>query len=232
MTTSFDGRQPSPWRLRQVIKRGLALAVPRKMLLVRANESTGGVGLTFDDGPHPEFTPRVLDVLGECGIRSTFFVVGSAAERYPHLVRRIVEEGHSVGHHTYTHSDPVSTSAGQLVSELRQTERLLRSITGRGSKIFRPPHGKMTAAKFAAVWCCGFSVILWNQDSKDYARQSAIELSRWVSDRPLHAGDIVLMHDTNLMTPAVLKPLIESVRGRGLRFATIPELQSPAAKSV
>jgi peptidoglycan-N-acetylglucosamine deacetylase len=225
--TSFKSHQPLKARLsanpnawRQRVRRGMAWSLPRRWFLVQGPRTSRSVCLTFDDGPHPEHTPRLLDVLREHGIPATFFVIGQQAECYPQLVRRIVHEGHVVGHHSYSHSDPRITSARQLLQEVRQTRDLLGRLLGEAPALFRPPHGKLTAAKLFQLWRAGQTVVLWNVDPKDYSRRSASEILEWFEKNPLQASDIVLMHDNHPHAAEVLSHLIPATRAKGLEFVT------------
>jgi peptidoglycan/xylan/chitin deacetylase (PgdA/CDA1 family) len=209
---------PRAWR--QAVRRLLAAALPRRLFLVNGPAAGGAVCLTFDDGPHPVHTPRVLDVLRRHGVAATFFVVGREAERHPDLVRRIAAEGHAVGNHTYSHGEPGRVSAGALLEEVRRTDAVVRAAVGEAPRLFRPPHGKVTATKLWRLWRDGWTVVLWNADTKDYARRSAADLRGWVASRAFAPGDVVLMHDTCPHTALVLPDLIAAVRDRGLTFAT------------
>ncbi len=207
-------------RWRQLVRRGMAFALPRHFFLVQGPRNSGSVCLTFDDGPHPEHTPRLLDVLGRHGIAATFFVVGQQAERYPELVRRLAAEGHVVGHHSYSHSEPRLTSARQLSQEVCQTRDLLARVLGQAPILFRPPHGKLTGAKLWRLWRAGQTVVLWNVDPKDYSLRSACEGRTWFLRNPIQAGDIVLMHDNHPYAAEMLPELIQETRNRRLGFAT------------
>jgi peptidoglycan/xylan/chitin deacetylase (PgdA/CDA1 family) len=208
---------------RQLVRAAMAAALPRRWFLVRGPVHGDGVCLTFDDGPHPENTPPLLDALKEHGVRATFFVIGRQAEQHPDLVRRMAAEGHVVGHHSYTHSEPAETSARQLDDEVRRTRELLSSLVGGESCLFRPPKGKVTAGKLWRLWRAKQTVVLWNADPKDYARASDAEVREWFRDHPLRAGDVVLMHDNHPHAARVVPDLVEAARRGGLRFVTIPE---------
>jgi peptidoglycan/xylan/chitin deacetylase (PgdA/CDA1 family) len=191
--------------------------------LVRGPRKSGRVGLTFDDGPHPKHTPRVLDVLNQYGVRATFFVIGKQAEHQPALVRRLAAEGHAVGNHSFSHGEPDQTPAELLMDEVEQTRNLLGSLTGIQTNLFRPPKGKVTARKLWKLWRGGQTVVLWNVDPKDFACESGEELHAWFQRRPLCGGDIVLLHDSLPHAAAILPDLIQRTRAAGLEFATIPE---------
>jgi peptidoglycan/xylan/chitin deacetylase (PgdA/CDA1 family) len=188
------------------------------------------VCLTFDDGPHPVYTPRVLDALKAAVVPATFFVVGERAERHPDLIRRIVAEGHALGHHSFTHSAPPLTSAGQLLNELYRTQTVLTAAVAQRPKLFRPPHGKLTARKALGLWRQGQTVVLWNVDPKDFARGSADELRAWFRDHPLDGGDIVLLHDNQPHAAGALVELVTATRARGLTFTT-PLSWLPASRA-
>ncbi len=124
------------------------------------------VCLTFDDGPHPEHTPRLLDALAAEHVKATFFVVGCRAQRYPDLVRRMVREGHDVGHHSYFHREPAATSCRSLMWEVDETVGLLRDEFGIHSTLFRPPKGVVTLPKLTGLWARGQTVVLWTVDAR------------------------------------------------------------------
>src|SRR5437016_5141960 len=162
--------------MRQLFRHVLAATLPRRRYLVSGPADSRSVCLTFDDGPHPEHTPRLLDVLRKLEVRASFFVVGREAEHYPDLVRRLADEGHVVGHHSYHHAAPAATSASQLLKEVRQTRDILTRLLGRTSDFFRPPQGKLTLAKLWKLWRAAQTLVLWNVDPRDYARNSPGEL--------------------------------------------------------
>ena len=212
------------WSTRQLLRLALSAILPRPVLMVRGSRRSATVCLTFDDGPDSRFTPQVLDVLRDAGVKATFFVTGSRIKEHPDVLRRTVQEGHAVGHHSYWHSDPNLTSSRQLLAEIKQTQDLFEQIVGRSTKLVRPPHGKLTAQKLWALWNHGMTTVLWNQDPKDYAASDEAELVQWVRATLFRPGDVVLLHDTNPHTPAVLPELIRAVRGGGMALNTINEM--------
>ena len=213
----------APWSVRQVLRRALEAVLPRRRLLVRGPASSGSVCLTFDDGPDPEHTPRLLDVLKREGVPATFFLIGQKVERHPEIVRRIVQEGHAVGHHSFYHTDPQQTSAPQLRAEVQRTRELLAGLLGQPPDLFRPPHGKLTPAKLWQLWRAGQTVVLWNVDPKDWACQEADEVRAWFQRHAFRGGDIVLMHDDHPHAAEVVPELSRRVRAKGLDFKTLPQ---------
>lgn len=209
--------------VRQIVKRALTACVPRHRLLVhgpRSNGSKPQIALTFDDGPHPEHTPRLLDQLERLAIQATFFVVGQNAEKYPHMMRRMAASGHEIANHTYTHSEPCQTSTIQFMREIRQTDDLVERLTGRRVPTMRPPKGELTFSKMLGLWRAGKTVALWNVDPKDYRMQSVEDATTWCDSFQPHDGDIVLMHDIH----PYASQIIESLAARDVfnQFDTIP----------
>jgi peptidoglycan/xylan/chitin deacetylase (PgdA/CDA1 family)/glycosyltransferase involved in cell wall biosynthesis len=211
--------RPAFWK--RWTKAALTTLLPRRLFLSQGPARSGAVCLTFDDGPHPEHTPQLLDVLKREDVRATFFVVGTQAASHPELVRRIVAEGHAIGNHTYSHAEPRQTSAGSLLAEVQRTRDLLRELLGAAPTLFRPPHGKLSALKLWRLWRAGQTVVLWNVDPKDFARRDGEEIRTWFKSRPLHAGDVVLMHDNRPHAAAVIPDLVRDARARGLAFTTL-----------
>jgi len=210
--------RPSP--LRQLVRRAMGSALPRRLFMTRGPASSGALALTFDDGPHPEHTPVVLDRLKALGLRATFFVVGERAAAHPALVARIADAGHELGHHSYTHGVPHLTSARTAVEEARRTAALLQGITGRAPRLYRPPHGKLTPGKLLGLWGLGQAVVLWNRDPKDFARGDAEPVRAWFREAQLEAGDILLLHDVHPHGAPALDALAERAAALGLSFAT------------
>ena len=211
---------PRMMRPRQVLRRGMTL-LPRRLFLVNGSRGCRSVCLTFDDGPHPEHTPRLLDVLAERGVRATFFVVGREVERCPDVVRRIAAEGHELGHHSFTHSEPRQTSAGTLVAEVERTRRLLAEVVGGEYNLFRPPKGELTAGKLWALWRAKQTVVLWNRDPCDFAGPTTEAVRQRAVAMPLSSGDVVLLHDNVPHAAWVVRDLVDRAAGRGLGFATV-----------
>lgn len=218
-------RRTSRWSPRQVARQALVACLPVSRF-VESFPGTDAVYLTFDDGPHPEFTPRVLDVLRDHGAWATFFVVGRECEKHPEIVRRIAAEGHAIGNHTYSHVSANDVSSAEWESELRRTNEALRNIVGNETRLVRPPFGKIGIAGLMGRWRNDQTVVLWNVDPKDFACRDSEQLWRWFEERPLAAGDVVLLHDVNPWTPDVLGRVIESTQRRPLRLDCIPGCNS------
>ena len=186
--------------VRQIAKRLLTACVGREKLLVRGPRSKTArpkLALTFDDGPHPEHTPRLLHRLDTYGLRATFFVIGQNVQKYPELIRQMAEPGHEIANHTYTHSEPQETSTSAFLDEVRRTDDLLFKLTGRITTTVRPPKGELNWTKLLGLWRSHKTVALWNVDPKDFRMSALEEMTKWCEGFQPHDGDIILLHDNH-----------------------------------
>jgi peptidoglycan/xylan/chitin deacetylase (PgdA/CDA1 family) len=160
----------------------------------------GELALTFDDGPNAACTPRLLDVLASHNVRATFFLLGSRAEAEPALVRRIAAAGHLIGNHSWGHLNMAHAGSSLVREELTRTSEILRQITGKPIKFFRPPYGARRPAVFRIAREMGLKLVLWNAMTSDWMEPSAERIARRLSktidglDRRGRAANIVL-HD-------------------------------------
>ena len=155
------------------------------------------VYLTFDDGPIPEVTPLILDILREKQVKATFFVVGDNVRKFPDLLDRIVAEGHRVGNHTYHHLPGWKTSLAEYLRDVSACDELLRKHLGRNMRpLLRPPYGRIRPSQFSELRNVGYEIVLWDVLTHDYnSRYSADQLLQIVQQftRP---GSIVVFHDS------------------------------------
>lgn len=210
----------NPWR--QTVLNGLQLVVPKHRLFVRGNENSKNVYLTFDDGPDPARTTHVLDVLQKHSALATFFVVGQQAATHRDMLRRTAESGHTIGGHTYYHHRPEQVDGRQLMSEIHKTDAVFRDTLGISSPWFRPPFGKLTFGKLWRLWADRRTIVLWNQDPRDYRATSAKEIIDWFQQNPISGGDVLLLHDTAPHTAAALDEIVPYIRSKDLEFAPFP----------
>ena len=211
--------------LRQIMKSAFNAALPPGWLLIQGPQSEASSGIaeiaiTIDDGPHPGHTPRVLDVLAASGMKATFFVVGEMCRRYPGVIRRIAAEGHELGNHTWSHSEPTKTSTATFLKETSQTRQLLQDLTGRDCRLTRPPKGQLTIGKAIGLWRQQQTIVLWNIDPKDYAMQDRQEMRHWCDHYRPRAGHIVLLHDDQPYAAICLERLAVAADDR-TQFVTI-----------
>ncbi|MBA4860351.1 glycosyltransferase [Streptomyces sp. PSKA54] len=188
--------------------------------------------LTFDDGPDPEWTPKVLDVLAEHDAHAVFFVTGTMASRYPELVRRMVTEGHEIGLHTFNHPDLSYQSKRRIDWELSQNQLALAGAAGIRTSLFRPPYSSFSAAMDNASWPVteyiggrGYITVVNNTDSEDWRRPGADEIIRRATPKG-DRGAIVLMHDSGgdrSQTVAALDRFLPELKAKGYEFDNLTE---------
>jgi peptidoglycan/xylan/chitin deacetylase (PgdA/CDA1 family) len=208
-----------------------ALRLPR-----RIDDDRGGdrVFLTFDDGPHPQGTPAVLEVLAARGAVATFFCVGEQVERYPSLVGEILGEGHVVALHGQRHRCQLRLTPSQVAADLDGGAETLGRLTGAAPTTYRPPYGIFSPAGLRAARSRGFELLLWSRWGHDWRRFIAPEAIAAEATEKLGAGDVVLLHDADhynasdswLRTVAALPAICDRIEALGLRADAI---RSPAA---
>ena len=191
------------------------------------------VALTFDDGPDPEWTPKILDVLKAAKVKAAFFLVGVNAERYPNLVRRIVDEGHEIGNHTYYHPNLALCWPEHIRLELNATQLLIQTLTGRATTLFRPPYAADTQpARLAELTPLqiaqdqNYLVVLENIDPQDWARPGADVILQRVKQQR-HDGNIILLHDAGgdrSQTLEALPRIIEYLQARNDTIVPLSKL--------
>lgn len=198
----------------------------------RGNKRTAsaGVALTFDDGPHPEVTPQVLDILRDAGARATFFMVGEQVRAHPDLARRIVHEGHGVGNHTDTHRDlQLTWPPGRVRTEIVSGQDAIIQTTGITPAVFRAPHGKMTRVAWRVCRELGLACYDWTVAPEGWPKPKRVDELVAAALAAARPGAIVDLHDvpwhseagprTIRSLPAILDGLAE----RGLETELLPE---------
>lgn len=185
--------------------------------------------LTFDDVPDTVFTPKVLDVLKKYNVKATFFVVGNRAEAHPELIKRIVQEGHAIGNHSFSHPNLPKVSDARFHDEVLRTEKILHSLTGYTTSLFRPPYGNINEPQIQWLASQHMKIINWNVDSLDWEGLNAKQVSSNVLGHVGH-GSIILQHGAGGTgedlsgTIQALPMIIERLQAKGIRLVTIPEM--------
>ena len=191
------------------------------------NRSAGKkIALTFDDGPHPIYTHRILEVLEEYGVSATFFVIGCNVENYPDAFKALLDSGCEIGNHTYSHKDIGTMSEKDVLYQLEKTEEAVSKFTDKKLSLCRPPEGSCGKALETVSLEKGYDIILWSIDTLDWAHTP----SSSIADKILNStcgGDIVLMHDYvsgGCQAPDALRIIIPKLLEEGYEFVTVSEL--------
>jgi len=195
-----------------------------QFVLRRGNPFEKKVALTFDDGPHPAYTPQLLDTLKEKGVKATFLVIGHMADKYPDLVRRMAAEGHEVGNHTYSHVTLTKLSPELVDVEYKANNDVIRRLTGKRARYCRPPGGDYNPEVLRRAASLGLTTVLWTDDPGDYDNPGA-EILFDRETKSLSRGGIILLHDGSKDTLATLARFIDATRAKGYEFVSLDELK-------
>jgi peptidoglycan/xylan/chitin deacetylase (PgdA/CDA1 family) len=185
--------------------------------------SAGVVYLTFDDGPTPAWTPRVLELLARYHAQATFFVLGRSAAAHPELIRRQFAAGHGIGNHTWSHRRLTGLTGERLAAEVGPTSAAIQRATGAPVRCLRPPYATVDAASAARVRALGLRLVLWDIDTNDWLRPGAGVIAARVLGR-VRSGDVVLFHDgggDRTQTVAALEQVLATLSARGFRFSAL-----------
>ena len=184
------------------------------------------IALTFDDGPHPTLTPRILAILEKYGIPATFFMVGMNVINYPDAARAVLRAGHEVGNHTYSHRHVKQMDEESLNDELGLCEDALEELCEYRPHLFRPPEGAVTQYVQQCSDLGDYSLILWSLDTRDWEVKKKTDIVNTVLDN-VRPGDIILMHDfigRKSATPEALEVIVPELLRRGYEFVTVSNL--------
>lgn len=180
----------------------------------------GKIALTFDDGPDSRYTEELLDGLKERGVKATFFVTGAKAEENPGLIKRMQEEGHLIGNHTYSHMQLKEGMEEQFKQELIKTSDIIEKLTGEGTEYVRPPYG---------VWEKNLEKelnmfpVLWTVDPLDWCSKDADGVTRKVVSKAKE-NDIILMHDQYKSSVTAALQIVDALQKQGYEFVTVEEI--------
>ncbi|MDP3025345.1 MAG: polysaccharide deacetylase family protein [candidate division Zixibacteria bacterium] len=207
--------------------------IVRKGTVYRVRVPEKVVALTFDDGPSPEWTPKILDELKKAGVKATFFMIGKYVEKYPQIARRVTEEGHDIGNHSYDHKVLIYCRMKTLEREINEAERVIKDVTGQKTHYFRPPKAWLTNKEKEKIKEMGYQIILWTLNSKDWVTFDDKYIVKFIV-RHVEPGDIILFHDGGGVfsteggnrheTVKTIPQLVQKLREKGYRFVTITEL--------
>ena len=182
------------------------------------------VAMTFDDGPHPQNTPRLLNILRDRNIKATFYVIGNCVDRHPHIVRRIVAEGHEIGNHTYTHRRLTTLGSSEVRTEMRKTQAAIVRAAGVKPRTMRPPYGALRTDQRNTIFSeFGYPTIMWSVDPQDWKRPGpSIVSSRILSSS--RNGSIILAHDLHKPTIDAMPRTFDGLLAKGFKFITVSQM--------
>lgn len=178
------------------------------------------VALSFDDGPHSRYTKELLDGLKERGVVASFFIVGERIEGNEELVKRMYDEGHLIGNHTFSHINLDKISIECAKKEVSRTNNLIEEITGEPVKFIRPPYGEFSEKLEAQI---DLSEVLWSVDPQDWNTNSVDRVVNHVV-RNVKDGDIILLHDIYPSSVAAALRIVDELKNRGYIFVTVDEI--------
>lgn len=192
--------------------------------LCRGRGSSQSVAITFDDGVDPLMTPKVLEVLRRHDAKATFFIIGEKAHRHPEIVKQIVDQGHTIGNHSYYHQGyfPIK-STREICKEIDMCNQAIKSATGLEVKLFRPPFGVTNPMVGRAVRQSKLTSIGWSIRSLDTMGGGIERISGRVTSK-LKAGSVVLLHDNLEGADSLLDTILTQMREKGLSAVTINKL--------
>ncbi|MED1791973.1 polysaccharide deacetylase family protein [Brevibacillus nitrificans] len=190
--------------------------------------NTKVMALTFDDGPDPEYTLQIAELLKQYNAKGTFFVVGSRAQAFPEVVRQLASEQHELANHTYSHPDVRRISSERLQTEMEKTQEAIFQSTGIRPQLFRPPGGYYSDAVVNIAKKAGFLVVMWSwhQDTRDWSDPGVQKIVNKVLNNARN-GDIVLFHDyggDRKQTVQALRKILPELHKQGYQFVTVSEM--------
>lgn len=181
------------------------------------------VALTFDDGPHPDYTSRALNVMDDYGAKGTWFIIGSHGQQHKSLLQAISQSGHDVGNHSWDHPCLTDLTRGQVISQIGRTEELLQECIGISLPYLRPPYGTYNTSILSIADSMGFMWnVLWSVDPKDHQASANQIITRVLS--ALTPGAIICMHEVNARTTETLPTILNEMAKRGYQSVTLTEM--------
>lgn len=208
------------------IREPIEAETDRDIVFYSKKNDNMAIALTFDDGPHPYYTPLILEILEEYHIKATFFMIGENVKYYPAAAEAVLKAGHEIGNHTNHHKGMRNLSDHEILREIEDCEDAIYSLSEYKPNLIRPPEGAMNDQVRRVVGALDYRIILWDVDTHDWAHTPPAEICRHVLEE-IDAGDIILMHDFighNSPTPEALRLMIPELLARGYKFVTVGEL--------
>jgi len=201
--------------------------------IVRHGRNHPYVALTFDDGPNPEYTDKILDILSAKKAPAAFFMVGRHVEKYPEVARRVFAEGHDIGNHTFTHRDLVPATRKTIEKEVNKTDQAIMDIVGIRTRLFRPPRGIISNAGRKLLVEMGYTIALWTVSAVDWRGLPPKAIVKRIT-RHIRTGGVILFHDSGAVlrseganrgnTVEALPLVIDELRRRGYEIVALSRM--------
>lgn len=204
-------------------KKETAKKLKKDVKQVKRTEQTAltkSVALSFDDGPNPSTTPKLLQTLKEKKVYATFFLLGENSIKNPEIVKQIKEEGNEIGSHTYDHQDLSQLSSNEIQMEIEKTDKVIEKITGEDIVFLRPPYGSITELGARLV---NRPIINWSVDSEDWKTRDSEQIFQKIIET-VYDGSILLFHDIYPETVSVIPQVIDYLHEQGYQIETVGEL--------
>jgi peptidoglycan-N-acetylglucosamine deacetylase len=181
------------------------------------------IALTFDDGPHPVITLKVLDQLRSRNIKATFFVLGERVKLYPEVLQKTFADGHEIGNHTYSHRRLQTSSNEAIESDIRTAQNIIKETIGFEPNLFRPPYGALNPESKRILELHHLQTILWSVDPEDWKFRNEDLIYRFVVQH-VRGGSIVLFHDIHPVILDALPRILDTLAAEGYQFTTVSDL--------
>jgi len=211
--------------MKQLIKKVMSLIYPGELIIQRVNVQDSKVALTFDDGPHPVNTPKLLAVLERESIKATFFCSGAECEKYPGLIKEVSNRGHEIGNHSFRHKKLKEVGAKEYQEDILRTNEIIHKNIGIVPKLFRSPYGELNLGILRIVRGNKMLYTGWTIDSNDSYIKGKGQLIQYLSKQDIRKGDILLFHEDYEHTIEAMPEIIGLLREKGFGFETVSGLK-------
>lgn len=197
---------------------------PEKIIIIHGDTSKKIIYLTFDDGPDPASTPKILEILRKNNIKSTFFLIGEKVNRYPQIAQQIATDGHDMGNHSYYHSEFKNLDRRKILQEIRMTQSAINSVTGITPTLLRPPFGRVHNDVLLSAREEKLNVVLWSVDPKDFRENITSEKIYKSIIQNMKNGSIILLHESSNETLKILPDIISYIKNSGFLIMPVSNI--------
>ncbi|NQY75225.1 MAG: polysaccharide deacetylase family protein [Candidatus Margulisbacteria bacterium] len=197
---------------------------PHPFVIKKVSTPLKQVALTFDDGPHPQYTEAVLNILKKENIKATFFMLGKQIELFPHIAKRVLDDGHTVGNHSFAHLDYSLYPKAAIKKDIQKSNRIFKEYLSIEPIYFRPPFGRVSTENLSILKSHFKHVIKWSIDTRDWDKETSKKNMVKHIGENVEPGSIIIFHDTHRYTPQELPIIIQELKNRGYKMVTVSDL--------